>query len=174
MPGGGTPGATPGTGGHMTTGFESGYGTRPVDRDTLTGAATFAPRVASSEASIPSPVVVGTPIEETAPATARSPSSVPSVAQLKDSDGDDIMSPPPHEGNEDGTPVSFGHILAEPDDVEILMLDHTDVPLEDVPLIIQPEDIRPEPIREVDSIETLIKKFDDVAFLEEVTRRKSA
>jgi len=155
------------------TGFEAGYGSRPIDRDLVTGAA-FISRAASGDAS-PSPVVVDTPIEGAETTTTRSPSVVPSVAQLKDSDGDDIMSPPPHEQNEDEILVSFEHILAEPDVEEVPMFDPPSGP-DDAPKIIQPEDIEPESAelaREVNSIESLIKKFNDEAFLEEMSRRKS-
>jgi hypothetical protein len=172
MPGGGAPGMAPGTGGHMTTGFESGYGMRPMERDLVTGQAFIAPP-ASNDASLLSPVVVGTPIEEVATITARSPSAVPSVAQLKDSDGDDIMSPPPHEQNEDEILPSLDYILVEPD-VGETMLDNLSAPLHAAPSIVPPEDIQPESIREVNSIECLIKQFDSEAFLEEVSRRKCA
>ena len=158
----------------MMTGFEAGYGSRPIDRDLVTGAA-FISRAASSHAS-PPPVVVDTPIEQAGATTTRSPSVVPSVAQLKDSDGDDIMSPPPHEQNEDAILVSFEHILAEPDVEEVPMLDPPSGPPDDAPEIIQPEDIEPEsaePAREVNSIEYLIKRFDDGTFLEDMSRRKS-
>lgn len=155
----------------MMTGFESGYGVRPMERDLVTGIAFITP-LDSSGTSLTSPAAIDTSIVEVASTTACSPSVVPSIAQLKDSDGDDIMSPPPHEQNEAEILPSFDPILVEPDAGEP-MPGLLSAPLNAAPSIILPEDAQPEPPKGASSIEPLIKQFDSGAFLEEVSRRKS-
>ncbi|KAF9520487.1 hypothetical protein BS47DRAFT_635767 [Hydnum rufescens UP504] len=87
-----------------SSGLETGYGRRPIDRDLLTDA----PPIRADQATVDAlSTPIGIPQERPTPyfySDAREKSnlddyasSVPAASSLKDADGDDVMSPPPDE-----------------------------------------------------------------------------
>lgn len=157
----------------MVTGLESGYGTRPIDRDLLTTTPSIPP-LASSDASH----IFYNTDDATAPGSreiTRPPSVIPSPSQLKDSDGDDVMSPPPHDTEDDPIAPTLSQAITMTEapeltkDEDMLQLDPA---AETSPLKIADEESWTDMVFEGGSINSALKEVESEDALQDVIRRR--
>lgn len=156
----------------MITGLESGYGSRAIDRDLSSGDSLVVPP-ASSDVSLLSHAEhasLSNSLE-----ISRPPSVIPSPTQLKDSDGDDIMSPPHDAQDNDEAPtLSQSIVMAEEiepsADVEMM------VKVDFTPIVGLPESAGEgswtDIVFEGGSVDSALKDLESEEVLKEVARRK--
>lgn len=161
------------TGLRMITGLESGYGSRAIDRDLSAGDSLVAP-AASSDVSLLSHAEHAS--LSNSREISRPPSVIPSPTNLKDSDGDDIMSPPPHDAQE----ADVAPILSEPivlvEEIEPNPDVEMTVKVDFAPIVAPPESAGEgswtDIVFEGGSVDSALKELEGEEVLKEVARRK--